>query len=54
VGAFDADRGITDVPEIDGKPLDVYLAFALPPGVSLTGLKFDGKLIASLNTKIDP
>jgi hypothetical protein len=52
LGVFNADQGATDVPQIDGRPLDVYIAFAVPPGVTLTGLKFDGKLIASVNTPV--
>ncbi len=52
LGAFDADKGVTDIPQIDGRPLDIYLAFAVPPGVQVTGLKFNGKLIGSLNTEV--
>lgn len=52
IGAYDIDKGVSDVPQIDGTPSDVYIAFAVPENVTLSGLKFDGKAIATLTTQV--
>jgi hypothetical protein len=49
LGAYDAAKGVTDIPEIDGRPTEVTLAFAVPPGVTLTTLKFNGQAVGTVN-----
>lgn len=52
VGAYDIDKGVSDLAQVDGTPSDVYIAFAVPENTTLTGLKFDGKAIATLTTQV--
>jgi len=52
LAAFDVERGAEAIDQVEGRPLEVYLAFGVPSGVSLTGLKFNGKVISSLDTQV--
>ncbi|MCS7034594.1 MAG: hypothetical protein NZ561_11485 [Phycisphaerae bacterium] len=52
LGRYDVERGVRDLPQIDGTPTDVYLAFAVPQGVTLTMLKFNNKPVAALTTQV--
>lgn len=52
LGAYDVEKGVGDVPQIDGRPTEITLVFAVPPGVTLTTLKFDGKPAAGLNFEV--
>lgn len=52
LGAYDAEKGVSDVPQVDGRPTEVTLVFAVPPGVTLTTLKFEGKPAAGVNFEV--
>lgn len=52
LGAYDAEKGVGDVPQIDGRPTEVTLAFGVPPGVTATALKYDGKVVATFSVPV--
>lgn len=52
LGAYDAEKGVGDVPQIDGRPTEVTLAFGVPPGVSVAALKYEGKVVATFSVPV--
>lgn len=50
---YDAESQVSELPQAEGRPTDVWIAFVVPQNTRLTELRFAGKRVTSLNQQVD-